>query len=153
MAVKKVIGKPRFERGPITRTVYENIAAGQLAKVGTAGNAGKCGVATLNASPFGVATTPGVVAGTAITSTLPSGYTGYDMSVPDADVAFARKGAFYLMAAGTIADSDFVKCAAGGAVVKWDPAADQAVPQVGQCIDPDGATNGVPVLIDINIQG
>lgn len=151
---KKVGGKPKFSNvGPLTRKVYETVQPGQVCKVGTAGNAGKCGVAGANATPFGVATAPGMVAGTAITGSTPSGFTGYDMSVPQDGVAFARKGAFYLLASGTIADGDFVKCAAAGAVVKWDPAADQAIPQVGQCVDPDGATNGLPVLIDINIQG
>lgn len=150
---KKVSGKPKFQKGPITRQVYETITPGQVTRVGTAGNAGKVGVAALNSVPFGVATTPGMLATATVTGTAPSGYTSTDVGMPSDYVACAREGAFYLLAAGTIADGDFIKCAAAGAVVKWDPATDQANPQLGQCIDPDGATNGLPVLVDLNIQG
>jgi hypothetical protein len=153
MIGKKVIGKPRFARGPITYTVFANVTAGQLTVAGTAGNAGKIGPAGANANSLGVATTPAFIAGTSNTGTSLSGYPNVDMSMPDNETAVARKGAFYLAATGIIAFGDFVKCGAAGSVVKWDPAADQAIAQVGQCIDPDGATNGVPVLIDLNIQG
>lgn len=150
---KKVAGKPRFQRGPITRQVYETVAAGQVLKAGTGGTAGKVGVATLNATPIGVATTPGMLASVSNVGTGPDGYSTTDVSMPSDYVACARRGMFYLLANGTIADGDFVKCGATGGIVKWDPATDQANPQLGQCVDPDGATNGLAVLIDLNING
>jgi hypothetical protein len=152
MIGKKVTGKPRFQNaGPVTGVLFANVTPGQVAAFGTAGNAGKLGPAGANAQPFGVATTPGMIAGTNQYGTSLSGFPSFEPVIPENEVAFARRGAFYLLAAGAIAPGEFVKCAAAGAVVKWDPAADQAIAKVGQCIDPDGATNGAPVLIDLNI--
>lgn len=150
---KKVIGKPRFQRGPNTYTIYAAVTAGQLVQAGTAGNVGKVGPAAANAACIGVATTPGLPAGTSNSGTSLGGFPMIDVNMPEGQVAIARRGEFYLAATGTFAFGDFVKAGANGSVVKWDPAADQAIPQVGQCVDPDGATNGAAVLIDVNIQG
>lgn len=155
MAVKKVIGmRGRFQNtGPVTYTVGLANAAGDVLTGGTSGNAGKTVPAGLNASPLGVATTQGVPAGTAQTGVDAFGRPNFTADIPAGEVAVARKGAYYLKAGGTIAFLDFVKAGAAASVVKWDPATDQANPQLGQCIDTDGATIGLPVLIDVNIQG
>jgi hypothetical protein len=151
---KKVIGKPRFQRGPISYDVFATVAAGQLVVAGTAGNAGKVGPAGANAlGVLGVATTPGMVAGTSQSGTSIGGFPLIDVNIPEGKVAIARRGEFYLAATGTFVFGDFVKAGANGSVVKWDPAVDQAITQVGQCVDVDGATNGAVALIDVNIQG
>lgn len=150
---KKVIGKPRFARGPISYDVFATVAAGQLVVAGTAGNAGKVGPAGANVIPLGVATTPGMVAGTSQSGTSIGGFPLIDVNIPEGKVAIARRGMFYLAATGTIAFGDFVKCGANGSVVKWDPTVDQNIAQAGQCVDVDGATNGAVVLIDLSIQG
>lgn len=151
----KVSGKPRFTTDrPITYPVGAAIAAGQLAKAGSGGTAGQAIVATANAAALGVATTPGLPAGASNTNTSPSGYPAFEASpMPESSIAFARSDAYYLLATGTIGFLDFVKCGAAGSVVKWDPTADALIPQVGQCIDVNGGTNGSAVLIDLAIRG
>jgi hypothetical protein len=81
---KKVIGKPRFARGPISYDVFATVAAGQLVVAGTAGNAGKVGPAGANAIPLGVATTPGMVAGTSQSGTSIGGFPLIDVNIPRA---------------------------------------------------------------------
>lgn len=149
---KKVVGKRgRFEGGgPITYPVGAAVASGQVVTGGSGGTAGTMIPGTLNCQPAGIATTSAAPAGTQ-SGTDPWGRPLFYTDMPDTSVAVARKGAFYLAALGTIAFLDFVKAGANGGVLKWDPAADQANAKVGQCIDTDGATNGVPVLVDVNI--
>lgn len=154
--VKKVVGgRGRFQNvGPVTYLAGAAITAGQVCQAGSGGTAGKVIPAGLNAAAMGVACTPAVAAGVSRDFTeTPTGFPIFASDIPDTEVALDRTGARYLLAGGTIAWGDFVKCGAAGTVVKWDPATDQANPQLGQCIDIDGATNGQPVLIDINIQG
>ena len=149
---KKVIGKRgRYEGGgPITYPVGVAVAAGQVVTGGSGGTAGQMIPGTANCQPAGVATTSAAPLGTQ-SGTDPWGRPIFYTDVPDTNVAVARHGAYYLAALGNIAFLDFVKAGANGGVVKWDPAADQAIAKVGQCVDTDGATNGVPVLVEIGI--
>lgn len=148
-----VTGKARQKRGPLTFQVFQTVVAGQLVVPGTAGNAALVGVAGAGANNcLGVATTSGLVAGTAYTGTSSvSGYPFVEAQIPDENIAVDGHGIYALNALGTIANGDPIKCGATGGVLKWVSGTDAADLKIGRCVDALGGTNGGAVICDINI--
>lgn len=146
------LGKPRFEKGPITFQVGAPVAVGQLGMPGSGGTAGlvipaSAGITTC----LGVATTDGLPAGTSNVSTTPEGWPILNVGLADENVAFARHGVYKLQASGAFGFGDHVKTGANGTVVRWVPGTDLAELQVGQCVDPAGGVSGSGSYIDLNL--
>jgi hypothetical protein len=155
MAAQFPLGKPRFEEGPITFQVYQQVNAGQLVQPGTAGNAALVGVAAADSvTCLGVATRTALPAGSAYTGvdTLAGGgYPLIDASVMDENVAVANEGVFRLATSGTVAFGATVKCGAAGSVVAFVEGTDTPSKKIGRCVDPAGGTAGGSAVISIDV--
>lgn len=144
--------KPRYERGPIPGVVFAPVSGGQMVAPGSGGTAAQVGPAALNAiNCLGVSTLDALPVGTSNTGTTPEGYPILNTSLSSENTSIARHGTYPVQAGGSFAYGDKVKCGAAGTVVKWVDGTDTPGTKVGQCVDPNGGTNGSKSLIDLSL--
>lgn len=143
---------PKFKKGPLTYLAGVLIAERQLVVPGSGGTAGKAIVAGAGATNcLGMARTAALPAGTDPTFTTTGGFPAIDLSQVTDEFPVERHGVQRLLARGTIAWGDKIKCGATGGVVKWIPGTDLAETKIGQCVDPAGGVNGGDVLCEIDL--
>lgn len=140
----------KFETGPKTYEVVENVQGGQLVEYRT-GTPTQPGLSLVGVAAAGSTKVAGVATRDAVAAanqaamqsfTSNDGYPAINVAVPSESVAVIKRGEVPLKYSAAANYGDKVKAAAAGAVIPWVRGTDSVELIVGVCQEQAGVANG-----------